>query len=155
MLDAGYMCESCKTCNPTVKRLQVYQPPKTLIIHIKRFSQQHRASGGMSLLGSRLGSGRLSRNAAEVLIPATLDLRRYCNPEGLSRSERTGLYELIAVSDHSGSLAGGHYTARGWSASNGRWYSYNDSHVSQAACPAAPSSTAYVLFFQSMDAGRV
>lgn len=153
MLDKGYKCESCKTCNPTVKRLQVYQPPETLIVHVKRFAQQT-GFGTRSLFSSN-SLGRHSKNAAEVSVPATLDLRKFCNADGLRGTGMSGCYELVAMSEHSGSLGGGHYTATGKAVSNARWHSFNDSHVSQSGSPSGRSSTAYVLFFQSTASSRL
>ncbi len=55
-------------------------------------------------------------------------------------------YELAAVSHHSGSLQGGHYTAHCRHPGSGQWHSFNDAHVSDVA-PAGASASAYVLFY--------
>jgi len=39
-------------------------------------------------------------------------------------------YDLIGVSNHFGSLNGGHYTANCKNPESGKWYNYNDSSVS-------------------------
>jgi ubiquitin C-terminal hydrolase len=46
------------------------------------------------------------------------------------------VYQLIAVSHHSGSLEGGHYTASARSANpgDGGWYYFNDSSVGDDQC---------------------
>ena len=36
-------------------------------------------------------------------------------------------YDLIAVANHSGSLNGGHYTAKALNQHTGLWYDFNDS----------------------------
>ena len=41
------------------------------------------------------------------------------------------LYDLFAVAQHSGSMAGGHYTAVAKHRTKHEWYSFNDSYVSQ------------------------
>jgi len=61
-------------------------------------------------------------------------------------------YDLIAVSNHYGSLSGGHYTACALNQETGNWYDFNDSHVSQLSGPeAAVSSAAYVLYYVRRD----
>eukprot|EP00775_Hariotina_reticulata_P007492 gene7492-7701_t len=88
---------------------------------------------------------------------AILDLTPYCNLLGLQAAAARGmgppLYQLLAVSEHSGCLGGGHYTAQGRSVMDGGWYSFNDSCVSPESCPAGDSSSAaYVLFFRLLSA---
>jgi hypothetical protein len=58
------------------------------------------------------------------------------------------LYDLYAVSEHSGGMGGGHYTAHGINSRTGRWYSFNDSWVSDADEKACKTSAAYVLFYR-------
>jgi ubiquitin carboxyl-terminal hydrolase 2/21/ubiquitin carboxyl-terminal hydrolase 8 len=58
------------------------------------------------------------------------------------------VYQLVAVSHHTGSLEGGHYTATARSASDSQWYNFNDSHVRRDAKPGGASSSAYVLVYR-------
>jgi hypothetical protein len=58
------------------------------------------------------------------------------------------VYQLVAVSHHSGSLEGGHYTATARSAADSQWYNFNDSHVRRDAKPSGASSSAYVLVYR-------
>jgi ubiquitin C-terminal hydrolase len=58
------------------------------------------------------------------------------------------LYDLIGACDHSGSLWGGHYTARCRSATDGVWHEFNDEMVGRCAPVNGPSTTAYVLFYR-------
>lgn len=39
----SYKCEACKKCGPHTKRLQVWRPPRVLVVTLKRFAQ--RAAG--------------------------------------------------------------------------------------------------------------
>ena len=34
----SYKCEHCKKCQPHTKRLQIWRPPRVLVITLKRFS---------------------------------------------------------------------------------------------------------------------
>ena len=60
------------------------------------------------------------------------------------------VYELIGISQHSGTMGGGHYTAITRSADNGKWYDFNDSMVSPSQ-PSTPSKSAYVLFYRLVE----
>lgn len=159
-------CSSCrKTCDAT-KRLQIYRCPKLLVMTLKRFSNSSRCGvGGFGT--SWLGSfSSLSKNQTPVKLDAqrVLDLTPYCNPTGLAATapvaknasskgtaNQQPLYELVAVSEHSGCLGGGHYTAHGRSVADGCWYSFNDSCVMPAGHPCGASSSAYVLFLRMLS----
>ena len=41
------------------------------------------------------------------------------------------LYDLFAISNHYGSLGGGHYTAYGYNHNYNSWYDFDDSSVSE------------------------
>ena len=58
------------------------------------------------------------------------------------------VYDLVAVSNHFGSTGGGHYTAYAKHSDDGRWYCYDDSHVTPVNDPAdVVTAAAYVLFY--------
>ncbi len=61
------------------------------------------------------------------------------------------MYDLFAVSNHYGGLGGGHYTAYCRMPDNGRWYCFDDSHVSEISTETVLSSAAYVLFYRRRD----
>uniref|UniRef100_A0A3Q4H9F0 ubiquitinyl hydrolase 1 n=1 Tax=Neolamprologus brichardi TaxID=32507 RepID=A0A3Q4H9F0_NEOBR len=62
--------------------------------------------------------------------------------------EKRPVYNLYAVSNHSGNALGGHYTAYCKNPALGEWYSYNDSRVSPMSSSQVRSSNAYVLFYE-------
>ncbi|KAK9809909.1 hypothetical protein WJX72_001429 [[Myrmecia] bisecta] len=89
-----------------------------------------------------------TENSTPVAITTEgLDLSRYCSIAA-RKNIRKPVYDLIAISHHSGSLGGGHYTAQCKSAADGRWLDFNDSFVSGYAEPRGTSSSAYVLFYR-------
>lgn len=64
------------------------------------------------------------------------------------------IYDCIAVSNHYGSLAFGHYTAYAKNFETGHWYDYNDSSVSTIrGDPESEvvSSAAYVIYYVRRD----
>ena len=60
------------------------------------------------------------------------------------------MYDLFAVTNHFGSLNGGHYTAFGKNI-NGNWYNFNDSSVSNASTSNIVSEAAYLLFYRRRE----
>jgi ubiquitin C-terminal hydrolase len=158
-------CGSCKrTCDAT-KRLQIFQCPQLLVLTLKRFNSGSSSRGGGA--GGWAGSGGggwfgfspYSKNQTPVKVDAqhALDLSPYCNQQALKAAvdgAGTGRgcskphYQLLAVSEHSGCLGGGHYTAQGRNVADGRWYDFNDASVTPDSHPSGSSSSAYVLFFR-------
>ena len=64
-------------------------------------------------------------------------------------------YRLYAVCEHHGGLGGGHYTAHAKVSSkdqdsDGTWYYFNDSNVSEAEPKDIHSSSAYLLFYEQV-----
>nr|KAG5692572.1 hypothetical protein BaRGS_024132 [Batillaria attramentaria] len=57
-------------------------------------------------------------------------------------------YDLYAVSDHSGGVHSGHYTAICKNPYSGEWHTFNDTRVSPARSNQAVSSEAYLLFYE-------
>jgi|JI10StandDraft_1071094.scaffolds.fasta_scaffold109524_7 ubiquitin C-terminal hydrolase len=64
------------------------------------------------------------------------------------RSEESNIYDLYAISNHMGSLYGGHYTAHCKNSLDGRWYEFNDSSVGRTNESHLVCSSAYVLFYR-------
>ena len=63
-------------------------------------------------------------------------------------TKKATVYDLYAVSEHSGGLGGGHYTATTLDDNTGVWYHYNDSVVSKADPGGLVTPQAYVLFYK-------
>jgi ubiquitin carboxyl-terminal hydrolase 4/11/15 len=58
------------------------------------------------------------------------------------------VYDLVAVSNHSGGLGGGHYTADARNVDDGRWYNFNDTRASATHPDRLSGSAVYLLFYQ-------
>ena len=84
------------------------------------------------------------------VIADKLDLSPYCSALARKQS-RKPVYNLSAVTNHSGSMAGGHYTAQCRSVLDDDWYDCNDSSVRPDKYVEGPSSSAYVLFYRQQE----
>ena len=58
-------------------------------------------------------------------------------------------YNLFGISNHMGSLGGGHYIAHILNSDNNSWYIKDDSSVTKIN-PPNPMSSAYVLFYRKL-----
>lgn len=97
----AYFCPTCKARHSATKALRIHRFPHCLVLHIKRFKGFNRTHYKLS---------------SNVTFPLHgLNLAPFSTAvKGASRSDREqppGLYDLYAVSNHTGSLDSGHYTA--------------------------------------------
>lgn len=122
------MCTKCKARRSCTKSFSIHRFPQILVIHLKRFSQER--------YGRKL--------TALVDFPVKgLNLSDYTSEGGQKVT-----YDLYAVSDHSGGVHSGHYTAICKNPYSGEWNTFNDTRVSLARSNQAVSSEAYLLFYE-------
>ena len=90
------------------------------------------------------------KNDAHVDFPINgLDMRQYAIT--LANEPNPVLYDLCGVSNHFGSLNGGHYTASCKNPSTGEWHYFNDSNVSGCTKSKIITSAAYLLWYRRRD----
>jgi ubiquitin carboxyl-terminal hydrolase 4/11/15 len=133
--DNQWFCPHCRKHVCAEKKLDIWSVPEVLIIQLKRFNRQ---------------GYFVSKLTSDVEFPDLLDMA----PHVVGNTNKPLQYRLYAVSEHSGSLAGGHYTAhalvRPIEGGAGEWYSFNDSSASPASATSAHSPLAYVLFYERL-----
>ena len=109
------------------KKIQFWSFPNILVIDFKRFNN------------------RFQKNQVLITFPIeNLDLSEYV----IGYKSESYTYDLYGVCNHSGGVMGGHYTAYVKN-SNGKWYHFNDTNVSEVGIPETIiSPKAYVLFYR-------
>ncbi|XP_076438634.1 ubiquitin carboxyl-terminal hydrolase 2-like [Babylonia areolata] len=122
------MCAKCKMRRSCTKSFSIQRFPRILVFHLKRFSQER--------------YGRKLNSLVDFPVKG-LDLSDYSSEGGQKVT-----YDLYAVSNHSGSVHSGHYTAMCRNPYTGEWHTFNDTRVSGARCNQAVSSEAYLLFYE-------
>eukprot|EP01017_Pseudomicrothorax_dubius_P008518 TRINITY_DN12810_c0_g2_i4.p1 TRINITY_DN12810_c0_g2~~TRINITY_DN12810_c0_g2_i4.p1 ORF type:complete len:190 (-),score=17.48 TRINITY_DN12810_c0_g2_i4:80-649(-) len=139
----AWYCSQCKDHKQATKRIEIYKAPQYLIIHLKRFKSER------SNYSARYRSSA-KKLATQVRFPIVgLDMSKYVL--GRAPDERL-LYDLFAVTHHSGSTGGGHYTASCMNSHTKKWYVFNDSRVIPIGNEEdIVSNTAYVLFYRRRD----
>ncbi|KAL6567025.1 hypothetical protein OROMI_015429 [Orobanche minor] len=131
--DDMWYCPICKKHCQADKKLDLWRLPEVLVIHLKRFSYN-----------------RFLKNKLETYVDFPihdLDLSGYIAKQGEPSSNR---YMLYAISNHYGSMGGGHYTAFVCHGGD-RWYDFDDSHVSPISVDKIKTSSAYVLFYRRVE----
>lgn len=137
VLDGDEMptCEKCKARRKCTKSLRIESLPPVLVLHIKRFSFMSRGA-------------KITKN---VDFPTeNLTLKDYCTETSDSLAAS---YSLYAVSNHMGSLRGGHYTAYCRHPTKKRWFEFNDQHVQAVQESTVGGPEAYVLFYKRDGTG--
>ena len=135
--DNKYNCEVCNDKTTATKKLWLYQCPPVLIIQLKRFSNDIR--------------GAVSRNGSTVKFPIK-NLQLSKNIYYLHDQDPTLTYDLCAITQHTGSIHGGHYIAYAINPINKLWYRYNDSnihHIPESDLEKnLVTDNSYVLYYQ-------
>ncbi|KAF1885501.1 hypothetical protein Lal_00029390 [Lupinus albus] len=127
-----WYCPSCKKHRQASKKLDLWRLPEVLVIHLKRFQYS-----------------RFMKNKLETYVDFpvdNLDLSAYI-AYGNGKSYR---YMLYAISNHYGSMGGGHYTAFVHHGGD-QWYDFDDSHVHPISKEKIKSGAAYVLFYRRVS----
>ncbi|XP_014903309.1 ubiquitin carboxyl-terminal hydrolase 2a isoform X3 [Poecilia latipinna] len=128
-------CYRCKARRRCTKKFTIQKFPKILVLHLKRFSEARRTSKLSTFVNFPMKD---------------LDLREFA-----SENSTNAVYNLYAVSNHSGTTMGGHYTAYCRNPSSGEWYTFNDSRVTPMSSSQVRSSDAYVLFYELASSSRM
>ncbi|ORZ00519.1 hypothetical protein BCR43DRAFT_540683 [Syncephalastrum racemosum] len=134
--DDAWHCPRCKKLRRASKALTLSRLPDVLLIHLKRFSYDGPFHNKLETL---------------VQYPTrALDLSPYV-PDSMfppNIKERPSFkYDLYGVSNHYGSLTGGHYTACVRNGYRGEWHYFDDTRFSVCDETKVMSRAAYNLFY--------
>jgi ubiquitin carboxyl-terminal hydrolase 8 len=135
--DEQWYCPKCETHVDATKKIDLWMLPPILIIHLKRFK--------FSVFGER---SKIDRSIRYQL--SDWDLSQLKK----SKSGSYPLYELYAISNHSGDVRRGHYTAHAKNRFDSEWYDYNDSQcrrINPAEQNLGHDPSAYCLFYNRVE----
>ncbi|PIA54251.1 hypothetical protein AQUCO_00900653v1 [Aquilegia coerulea] len=131
--DDMWYCPGCKQPRQASKKLDLWRLPEILIIHLKRFSYS-----------------RFMKNKLETYVDFPIDDLDLSNYIACKNNQLSCRYMLYAVSNHFGSMGGGHYTAFVYHGGN-QWYEFDDSRVHSISVDQIKDSAAYVLFYRRIQ----
>ncbi|PZC77431.1 hypothetical protein B5X24_HaOG203381 [Helicoverpa armigera] len=138
LLSRRWNCPNCKEKRDAVKKLDISRLPPVLVIHFKRFYVDPK----------EYMCNAYRKKQTYIDFPLEdLDMRQFSLHSPPNHS-----YNLYAVSNHYGSMEGGHYTAYCKSSVYGKWYKYDDHVVTEIPSSEVKSSAAYILFYTSCSA---
>lgn len=126
-------CDNCKENVNAKRETKIYMPPKILVIHIKRFVHMKVHDTTIRKKSNNL-----------IKFPLILSITNYCD----HKETLCNNYNLFAISNHIGSIDNGHYFAYVKSLENNKWYSLNDTHISEITEEKLVTETAYILFYR-------
>ncbi|CCH45135.1 Ubiquitin carboxyl-terminal hydrolase [Wickerhamomyces ciferrii] len=146
--DDRWNCSKCKQLRKSTKKITITRLPSNLVIHLKRFKT------GVNL----------QKITTFIEYPFEMDLTDYW-PKVVSKEESKKLltfplrgqtppfkYNLYGVSNHSGTLVGGHYTSYVWKGTNKKWCYFDDTRIVQNFTKTnVINSNAYVLFYTRVN----
>lgn len=132
--DEKWYCEGeCKSKQVAYKRVTIWKSPVCLVICLKRFAFNARGAHKIDKLVDFPLEG--------------LDLYEYIKA---GNDAHKSVYDLYAVVNHTGGPMGGHYFSF-CKNRNGKWFNFNDSHVSQMSDNGVVTPMAYMLFYKKRD----
>ncbi|XP_071451042.1 ubiquitin carboxyl-terminal hydrolase 8-like isoform X2 [Hetaerina americana] len=139
---SGWNCPKCKEPRDASKKFDIWILPRILVIHFKRFTSD----------------GWCRKRQTMVDFPLEdLDVSQWVGTEVLTsgynpaRKRNSVLYNLYGVSNHYGTMDGGHYTAHCKSSNFNKWFKFDDHEVSELSPSEVVSPAAYILFYSSVD----
>lgn len=130
--DNKYNCDNCKKKRRAIKQFTIFEPPNSLVIHLKRFE-----CGG----GGLYSGGKINKF---VKFEDELNLTEFMSYQTCPKVT----YSLFGVLVHYGySAHGGHYVSY-IKAPDDRWYLMDDSSVRPANINIVLKEKAYLLFYR-------
>ena len=122
-----WFCPDCKNHVKATKKMEIFNSPNILIIHLKRFR---------------------NNSKIDTLVKFPLDGLDISDFVINKKNGEKFIYDLFAVSNHFGSMGFGHYTAYAKNYFTNKWYDFDDSHVTEKSESDIVNSSAYVLFYR-------
>lgn len=143
-----WFCDGCKKNQCATTQIEIYSPPKILIVHFKRFKTEKNTK---TKINNRINFPLEELDLSDYIVNhnSPLDLVK----EGKGKLKRNKiLYDLYAVIYHHGtSLSHGHYTASCRHDEKGKWYKFDDKLVMEERIGNICNNDAYVLFYRRRE----
>ena len=147
-----WYCPRCKKHQQATKGMDLWKVPDILVVHLKRFSNSRMLRDKIDTFvdfpieGLDLSPMVGQRSVGKRLQEQGVDVEQL----GLHDLDEPLIYDLFAVDEHLGGLGGGHYRAYAMNHVTGKWYHFDDSHVSPSRPEAAVvSAQSFVMMCQS------
>ena len=137
--DNKYYCNTCASKQDATKRIEFWDYPERLIIHLKLFEHKFVQVGQMW----REITTKINTN---VNCPMELDLNSI--KSDYNKLDVDYKYELYTIVKHLGNHRGGHYVSYVKNPLNDQWFLFDDEHVRPAADFRVKGESPYMLFYK-------
>jgi len=131
---SDFKCTKCKRQGKASKKLDIWRLPPYLIIHLQRFFYN-------GYWKKRMEEVEFSVDHLDVV--SKVKAGRFDDGRN-----QTSHFQLYGVSNHYGTMEGGHYTAY---CRRSGWSKYDDQDVSGIAARDVGTPAAYILFYKNRD----
>ena len=128
-----WRCPRCKVDRDSVKKIDIWKLPRILLIGLNRFVYD--------------GPWRQKINAYVDFPVIGLNLNSVVQSSQSTKNN----YNLYGISNHYGTMDGGHYTAFCRNPCTKKWYKYDDEQVYDMSESDVKSSAAFVLYYTSIE----
>ena len=124
--------------------MEIFKTPEFLVVHFKRFAHTRNSMFGSRKLNTQIDFPVLGLDISSFVLSGIqgneqpLDSKQVTSEANNQQSENS-VYDLYAVSNHYGTMNGGHYTAMCQNPLTKSWYEFDDSQVSKIANSSADS----------------
>jgi hypothetical protein len=138
-LNGDYYCSKCPRLTEARQNADLALPlPRVLIIQLKRFTYDTYSDAKIDTY---------------IDFPLSdLNLSHYVTQNNDKNMDESAMYDLVAVSNHTGSLVSGHYTTYARNVGNKRWYSFNDEIFREIDKKDIVTKNAYILVYVKQTA---
>jgi ubiquitin C-terminal hydrolase len=133
LTDENYKCMACGANKPAYKLCKIYKHSPIIFIHLKRFKFNGRG---------------YSKDNNNVEIPNNINIENYCDTDINKVKSKYYNYSLSGISNHMGSLDGGHYTSDCKDLVDNEWYHFDDSRVYKYNNSNIDKSNSYILMYE-------
>lgn len=128
-----WTCPNCKQAVAAVKSMSLWNLPNVLVVHFKRFSKSFH---------------EITKIETNVTYPDTLDLTKFV----AGPRDQPLIYNLYAVTEHTGDLAEGQYTAHVFHANKQSWIHFEDANFKEVEDESeVHNADAYILFYKRSE----
>ena len=136
-------CDSCKNKNQSIKKIQIWKPPKVLVFQLKRFI-----------------TNSFGQQTAKIINPIVypvenFDISNYIHPESPYKNH-VNKYNLLGVNIHKeigfGSINHGHYISYVKNIVDNEWYIFDDAdELEKIDKDSIQNRNAYLLFYIKLE----
>lgn len=132
-----FFCEHCEKQTEAFKKVEIYKAPKYLMVQLKRFKLKGHKSL-MELVNNK-------KNDTFVFYPC----ENFDMSNNIVGPQKDANYDLVAVSQHTGGLQGGHFSSMAKNP-NG-WHEFDDESVRKIDKNDTINTNAYILIYKRVE----